>query len=317
MKLQNIILLFFLPLAGYAQPTDTLTIKWSGSKYDSTFFKRVIKYDDVRNIYDVKDYYLSGQIASQGGYLLIDSEVKEEFWNYHSRHLKHGCFRKWYENGQLEWDGCFDSGLIQGSVTAWYINEQIHYTGEYSCGMQNGLFTYYHRDGKLYYVATFRNGDLIAQERARYDYLTYLPDDYNTEIDRKFPLIIFLHGGSSRGNDLKLVKANGIPDQIERGKKIPFIVAAPQCPIDKRWESDDWFDAFIAEIKNEYRIDTNRIYLTGFSLGGSGTWYLALQNRSMFAAIAPICGKTLHNQIITDSVCQLSGIQYGYHSKRG
>jgi predicted peptidase len=121
-------------------------------------------------------------------------------------------------------------------------------------------------------------------------------------------VIVFLHGGTSRGNDLNKVKANGIPDRLERGKNIPFIVIAPQCPVDKRWETDDWFDCLYREITTRYRIDTNRIYLTGSSLGGSGTWYLAMKHPSRFAAIAPISGKTSHIQFISDSACTLAGI---------
>jgi predicted peptidase len=152
--------------------------------------------------------------------------------------------------------------------------------------------------------------------KARYDYLTYLPTDYGADDSTKWPAIIFLHGGSSRGNDLARVKANGIPDRIERGKHLPFIVIAPQCPIDKRWETDDWFDIFYGEISTRYRIDTNRIYLTGLSLGGSGTWYLALKYPSTFAAIAPVSGKTSHIQFISDSACNLAGIpMWIFHGK--
>jgi pimeloyl-ACP methyl ester carboxylesterase len=291
-----------------AQTTDTLTVKYSGSKYDSTFYRRVVHYDPNTLMYHVTDAYLSGQLALTGDYLSIDPTVKEEFWNYHHTHIKHGYFRKWYDNGQLEWEGRFDSGLIQGKVTSWYRNGQLNFTGEYSHGMQNGSFSYFDENGKLRYRADFDNGITLRPKRMRYDYLTYLPKDYEADLSRTWPTIIFLHGGSSRGDNLKRVKANGIPDRLERGKNIPFIVIAPQCPVDKRWETDDWFDVLYAEIATRYRIDTNRIYLTGFSLGGSGTWYLAMKHPSTFAAIAPISGKTLHNQFVYDSACTLAGV---------
>ena len=238
----------------------------------------------------------------------IDPTVKEEFWNYHQTHIKHGYFRKWYDNGQLEWEGRFDNGLIQGKVTSWHRNGQLHFTGVYRHGMQHGSFTYYDENGKVYYRADFENGLTIRPLKTRYNYLTYLPKSYDSDFATKWPTIIFLHGGSSRGNDLKRVKANGIPDRIERGKDLPFIVIAPQCPIDKRWETDDWFDILYSEITTRYRIDINRIYLTGLSLGGSGTWYLAMKHPSTFAAIAPISGKTSHLQFIMDSACKLAGI---------
>lgn len=299
-----------------AQTIDTLTIRYSESKYDSAFYKRIVRYDPKAQVYSVTDTYLSGQPALTGDYLSIDPNVKEEFWNYHHTHIKHGYFRKWYDNGQLEWEGGVDNGLIEGKVTSWYKNGQLNFTGEYRHGMQHGSFTYYKETGELYYKADFENGQTIRPTKVRYDYLTYLPKGYEANASTRWPTIIFLHGGSSRGSDLKRVKANGIPDRLERGKNIPFIVIAPQCPVDKRWETDDWFDVLFSEITTRYRIDTNRIYLTGLSLGGSGTWYLAMKHPSTFAAIAPISGKTSHIQFISDSAGKLAGVPiWIFHGK--
>lgn len=316
MRVIGILLFLVLSSIGSSQTIDTLIIKYSESKYDSTFYKRIVQHDPRTHVYSVTDTYLSGQLALKGDYLSIDPTVKEEFWNYHQTHIKHGYFRKWYDNGQLEWEGRFDNGLIQGKATEWYRNGQMHFAGEYDHGMQNGSFTYYEESGKLHYTADFEHGRTIRPTKARYDYLAYLPKDYDTNLATKWPTIIFLHGGSSRGSDLKRVKANGIPDRIERGKELPFIVIAPQCPVDKRWETDDWFDVFFAEITARYRIDTNRIYLTGLSLGGSGTLYLAMKHPSTFAAIAPISGKTSHIQFISDSACKLAGVPiWIFHGK--
>jgi pimeloyl-ACP methyl ester carboxylesterase len=308
MKPPLIFLLLVLSSLGSAQTVDTLTVKYSESKYDSTFFKRIIRHDRKARIYHVTDAFLSGQIALQGDYLAIVPSVKEEFWNYHQTHIKHGYFRKWYDNGQLEWEGRFDSGLVQGKVTSWYRNGQLHFTGEYRHGMQHGSFAFYDENGALHYRADFENGSTLRPGTVRYDYLTYLPKGYDANVSTQWPTIIFLHGGSSRGSDLKKVKALGIPDRIERGKDLPFIVIAPQCPVDKRWETDEWFDILFSEITTRYRIDAKRIYLTGLSLGGSGTWYLAMKHPSSFAAIAPISGKTSHMQFISDSACTLAGV---------
>jgi hypothetical protein len=316
MRLLALALLLAMSSVGSAQNIDTLTIKSSESKDDSTLYRRIVIFEPNSHVSHVTDSYLSGQIALKGDYLSIDPTVKEEFWNYHHTHIKHGYFRKWFDNGQLEWEGRFDSGLTQGKVRSWYRNGQLNFTGEYREGMQHGSFMYYHENGTLHYRADFENGSTIRPIRVRYDYLTYLPRDYDVDVSTKWPTIIFLHGGSSRGNDLKQVKANGIPDRIERGKNLPFIVIAPQCPVDKRWETDDWFDTFYTEIMSRYRIDSNRVYLTGSSLGGSGTWYLAIKHPSIFAAIAPISGKTSHIQFIADSVCKLAGLPiWIFHSK--
>jgi hypothetical protein len=308
MRLLAIPLFCALSSVGSAQTTDTLTLKYFESKYDSTSYRRTVRFDPKTQMYHVTDSYLSGQIAMRGDYLVIDPDVKEEFWNYHHTHIKHGDFKKWYDNGQLEWEGRFDSGLVQGLATSWYRNGQLNYTGEFVHGMQQGSFTYYDEKGGLRYRADFENGRTLRPAKVRYDYLTYLPKEYDAEDSTQWPAIIFLHGGSSRGNDLKRVKANGIPDRLERGKNIPFIVIVPQCPVDKRWETDEWFDTLYSEITTRYRIDTNRICLTGHSLGGSGTWYLAMQHPSTFAAIAPISGKTTHMQFLLDSACTLAGV---------
>jgi len=301
-------LCLFISSVVSAQSSDTLTIVYSESKYDSTVYKRVVWRDPGTHLFHVTDTYLSGQVAMKGEYLVIDPIVKEEFWNYHRTHIKHGFFRKWFDNGQVEWEGEFVNGFIQGKVSSWYRNGQLHFAGNYDHGMQDGPCTYWNDDGTLNYRADFESGATIHPAKARYAYLTYLPEGYNADPDARWPVIIFLHGGSSRGNDLKRVKANGIPDRIERGKTLPFIVIAPQCPLDKRWETDEWFDTLYIEITKRYRIDTSRMYLTGLSLGGSGTWYLAMKYPSTFAAIAPISSRTSHLQFLMDNACKLAGV---------
>ena len=308
MRLPVVFLFLIVSSVGSAQTDDTLVIRGAESKYDSTLYKRIVLYDAKAHLYHVTDTYLSGQIALKGDYRSIDPTVKEEFWNYHHTHIKHGYFKKWYDHGQLEWEGQFDNGLIQGKATSWYRNGQLHFTGEYRHGMQHGSFTYYDENGKVRYRADFEDGSTVRPQKIRYDYLTYLPKNYNADLAAKWPTSIFLHGGWSRGSDLNRVKANGIPARIERGKELPFIVIAPQCPVDKRWETDDWFDILFNEITTRYRIDTRRIYLTGLSLGGSGTWYVAMKHPSTFAAIAPISGRTSNLQFLMDSACTLAGI---------
>jgi predicted peptidase len=121
-------------------------------------------------------------------------------------------------------------------------------------------------------------------------YLLYLPPGYD-EKGKPWPLIIFLHGRGQRGNDLEKVKVNGIPEMIENKKYFPFVIISPQCP-----EKANWVDCamllktMIDCIKSKYNVDASRIYLTGISMGGFGTWYMAERYPEEFAAIAPICG---------------------------
>lgn len=119
-------------------------------------------------------------------------------------------------------------------------------------------------------------------------YLLYLPDDYQTR-RQKWPLLLFLHGRGEAGSDLEKVKVHGPPKLIAAGKSFPFIVASPQAP-EGEWWSTDMLHGLLDEIVGNYRVDQERIYVTGLSMGGFGTWALAQRYPRRFAAIAPICG---------------------------
>jgi predicted peptidase len=121
------------------------------------------------------------------------------------------------------------------------------------------------------------------------NYLIGLPADYEENTIKEFPLLIFLHGSGERGNDINKVKKHGPPSFIDSKPDFPFITLSPQCPENTRWNIDDLQYLFEDIVKN-YRVDTNRVYLTGLSMGGFGTWAWASQFPEQFAAIAPICG---------------------------
>ena len=130
---------------------------------------------------------------------------------------------------------------------------------------------------------------LDTQVPVKLDYLVYLPEDY--EKKEAWPLVIFLHGAGERSADLELVKKHGPPKLVEGGKKFPFIVVSPQCPQDKWWTAMPLeLTALIDEIESKHKVDKDRVYLTGLSMGGFGTWMLAAHTPERFAAIAPICG---------------------------
>jgi predicted peptidase len=121
-------------------------------------------------------------------------------------------------------------------------------------------------------------------------YLFYLPENYGQR-NELWPLILFLHGAGERGSDLELVKKHGIPKIAEEQMDFPFIVVSPQCPVGSRWTQEHvMLKALLDEIIADYNVDTSRIYLTGLSMGGFGTWSFASENPTIFAAIAPVCG---------------------------
>ena len=120
-------------------------------------------------------------------------------------------------------------------------------------------------------------------------YWQYLPDNYDSDTAAQFPLVVFLHGGGEVGNDLELVKKHGLPKLIAQGQSFPFMLVAPQNPRDQLWD-DALVLAVLDRAMATHRIDPDRVYLTGMSRGGFGTWRLAIQHPERFAAIVPVCG---------------------------
>ena len=120
-------------------------------------------------------------------------------------------------------------------------------------------------------------------------FLLHLPDGYQADENKQWPLLIFLHGAGERGDDLDLVKKWGPPKQVEENNDLPFIVVSPQCPKRGYWNIEHLNQMVDSVIKNN-RVDSKRVYLTGLSMGGYGTWALAALHPEKFAAIAPICG---------------------------
>lgn len=133
--------------------------------------------------------------------------------------------------------------------------------------------------------------DRVFQQEARLEYLIYEPAGSPPE--EGWPLVLFLHGAGERGSDLALVKTWGPPRRLEQGEGLwasfPAIVVAPQCPDGQRWNTNILM-ALLDEIEESRRVDPDRVYVTGMSMGGYGTWALADRDPDRFAAIAPICG---------------------------
>jgi predicted peptidase len=120
-------------------------------------------------------------------------------------------------------------------------------------------------------------------------YLLFLPKGYNSAPGKRWPLILLLHGAGERGSDIWKVAVHGPLKYVATHPDFPFIVVSPQCPDGQIW-SNDTLLALLDEITAKYSVDTGRIYLTGLSMGGYGTWNLGLTHPEKFAAIVPICG---------------------------
>lgn len=121
-------------------------------------------------------------------------------------------------------------------------------------------------------------------------YQVYVPAAYTP--DTAWPLVVFLHGAGERGDDGEAHARVGIGAAIEKNpERFPAIVLMPQCPKETVWNtSHDVLDAQLAATRAEYSIDDRRIYLTGLSMGGYGTWLWGAIKTDVFAALIPICG---------------------------
>lgn len=121
------------------------------------------------------------------------------------------------------------------------------------------------------------------------NYMVYLPENYTT--NSKWPLILSLHGSGERGNNVDDVKKWGIHRILREDNSFPFIVVCPQCPSGEIWEMQfNMLKELLNEIEDNYSIDKEREYLTGYSLGAYGTWNFAILNPERFAAIIPVSG---------------------------
>ncbi len=111
--------------------------------------------------------------------------------------------------------------------------------------------------------------------------------------DKKLPLIVQLHGAGERGDgkeNLGMVDVNGFSEYLKDAEH-DCIVIMPQCPENTFWAARvESIVKFIESLIKEYNIDEDRVYLTGLSMGGYGTWFTAMARPDLFAAIAPVCG---------------------------
>lgn len=127
----------------------------------------------------------------------------------------------------------------------------------------------------------------IKTERVAKHELNYALHRPASTIEKK-PLLIFLHGSGEKGTDIEKVKVHG-PFKYLKTNELDAYVLAPQCPENEYWDSEVLYQ-LILKIQKENNIDSNRIYLTGLSMGGWGAWNLAFAHPEMFAALVPIAG---------------------------
>jgi predicted peptidase len=161
--------------------------------------------------------------------------------------------------------------------------------------------------GQHAYSSTFRVKAASGRvEFVRIEYLLYTPAGYATQAKRKWPLVLFLHGLGERGNDPWLLTAQPLPKTLAHERTFPALVLSPQLPLQLTFWSDLFppLDALVKRLEQRYPVDRHRLYVTGLSTGGFGTWEYGLRHPKQIAALVPIAGG-YHPGGVPPNICTL------------
>jgi predicted peptidase len=152
---------------------------------------------------------------------------------------------------------------------------------------------------------TGRSFERLITKTVTAPYLLYLPPAYARDTLVSWPLLLSLHGKGERGDDLSAVKRNGVARYLCDGHDLDCIVVAPQCPEGDEWDVET-VNALLDELVETCRVDTDRLYLTGLSMGGWGVWKMATSYPFRFAAVVPVCGRV--DKYVGEKVCRLKDV---------
>jgi len=146
---------------------------------------------------------------------------------------------------------------------------------------------------------------------AQVNFLLYVPDEYEKDPQQDWPLILYLHGSGERGYDLEALKEQPLPETLEQRAGFPFIVVSPQMSpeLDSWSDMIDSLNILLDEVQAKCSVDSQRVYLTGLSMGGAGTWQFGLESPQRFAALVPVAGYYLYDSYtVPDDICDLQGV---------
>jgi len=195
--------------------------------------------------------------------------------------------------------------------------------GEASNGSQDSQEGVVHLDPQLptgvHLQAAFQMPETLEGTPTVHDelrYLVYLPEGYGDDPEREWPLIFFLHGSGDEDYDSTFVLSFGLPAVLLAGEQpedFPFVVISPQAFPGETWWSPGMIPALAAlldEVAETYRVDMDRVYLTGLSMGGYGAWWLATAYPDRFAAMVSISGSGYRTPFVPEpeTLCRLADL---------
>ena len=155
-------------------------------------------------------------------------------------------------------------------------------------------------------TSKFEAKQFISESGDTLNYRIFIPEEVDST--GSYPLVLFLHGAGERGSDNKAQLKWGVWRFVEDSvqQKHPSIVVAPQAPKEQYWGRLDWRESMkmteepakpmylslqlLEQLQQDFEIDSSRLYITGLSMGGFGTWDVISRHPDMFAAAVPVCG---------------------------
>ena len=156
----------------------------------------------------------------------------------------------------------------------------------------------------------------FTSEKAQRNYLLFLPTAYGKDPQQKWPLILFLHGSGTRGSNVDNLKFEALPQILEFTPDFPAIVLSPQLTDENNeefWTGERVVESvftLLDEVQSTYSVDPTRVYLTGVSIGGNGTWAYGLRYPDRFAALVPAMGffGDTSGFFVPDNICDLKNV---------
>jgi predicted peptidase len=164
-----------------------------------------------------------------------------------------------------------------------------------------------------------------SQDGGEMRYLVWLPDGYGEDRGRRYPMIVFLHGSGDEDYDSAFVISYGLPAvlaQDEQPDGFEFVVISPQAGPGTVWYSPgqpEIVDAVVQEAVDTYLVDPDRVYLTGLSMGGYGSWHIATRFPERYAAMVSMSGSGYQTATLppADFACRLEAVAvWGIHGEK-